>query len=94
MNSVLYLIYNEVSEEYGGKMKFAKFNVLKSDKNREIAIKYGIISTLTLMFFCDGRPIEGVTGLMPKEHLRRIIEDVIGKYQECLERSTKLAAKA
>jgi len=31
---------------------------------------------------------------MPKEHLRRIIEDVIGKYQECLERSTKLAAKA
>jgi len=86
-------IYNEVSKEYSGKIKFAKFNVLKSDENREIAIRYGIMSTPTLMFFCDGRPIEGIMGFMPKEHLKHVIEDVTGKYQECLEKSTKLAAK-
>jgi len=86
-------IYNEVSEEYSGRMRFARFNVLKSDENREIAIRYGIMSTPTLMFFCDGRLIEGVIGFMPKEHLRHVIEDVMGKHKECLEKSTKIAAK-
>lgn len=83
-------IYSEVSEEYEGKVKFAKLNVLKSQENQHIAVKYGIMSTPTLIFFCDGRPIETVTGFQPKERLRQLVDDVIDKHRECIEKSTEL----
>ncbi|MCP8316338.1 MAG: hypothetical protein H3Z51_05690 [archaeon] len=44
-------IYNEVSEEYKDKVKFAKFNILESYENQNIAIKYDIIANPTLIFF-------------------------------------------
>jgi thioredoxin 1 len=83
-------IYSEVSEEYEGKVKFAKLNVLKSQENQQMAVKYGIMGTPTLIFFCDGRPIETVTGFQPKERLRQLVDDVIDKHRECIEKSTEL----
>ena len=83
-------IYSEVSEEYEGKVKFAKLNVLKSQENQHIAVKYGIMGTPTLVFFCDGRPIETVAGFQPKERLRQLVDDVIDKHRECIEKSTEL----
>jgi len=38
-------VFSEVAEEYEGKVKFTKINVLDSDENREIAFKYGIMGT-------------------------------------------------
>ncbi len=81
-------IYNEVSEEYKGKVKFTKFNVLKSDKNKQIAYKYGVMGTPTLIFFCDGRIIEAILGFQPKDQLKKILDDVISMYRDCLEKST------
>ncbi|MFB0513997.1 MAG: thioredoxin family protein [Candidatus Bathyarchaeia archaeon] len=83
-------IYSEVSEEYENKVKFAKLNVLESDENQQIAVKYGIMGTPTLIFFCDGRPIETVTGFQPKERLKQLADDVIDKHRDCLEKSTAL----
>jgi len=83
-------IYNEVSEEYGNKVKFAKLNVLASNENRQIAVKYGIMGTPTLVFFCDGRPVETVTGFQPKERLKQLVDDVISKHRECVEKSSAL----
>jgi thioredoxin 1 len=83
-------IYSEVSEEYEGKVKFAKLNVLSSSENQQVAVKYGIMGTPTLVFFCDGRPIETVTGFQPKERLKQLVDDVIGKHRECIEKSTAL----
>lgn len=83
-------IYSEVSEEYKNKVKFVKLNVLASHENRQIAVKYGIMGTPTLIFFCDGRPIETVTGFQPKERLKQLVDDVIDKYRECIEKSTEL----
>jgi len=83
-------IYSEVSEEYKNKVKFAKLNVLAGHENQQIGVKYGIMGTPTLVFFCDGRPIESVTGFQPKERLKQLIDDVISKYQECIKQSTEL----
>ena len=83
-------IYSEVSEEYKNKVKFAKLNVLKSHENQRIAVKYGIMSTPTLVFFCDGRPVETVAGFQPTERLKQLVDDVIDKHRECIEKSTEL----
>jgi thioredoxin 1 len=83
-------IYSEVSEEYKSKVKFAKLNVLENQENQRIAAKYGIMGTPTLVFFCDGRTVETVAGFQPKERLKQLVEDVIGKHRECIEKSTVL----
>ena len=83
-------IYSEVSEEYKDKVQFAKINVLKSHENQNVAVQYGIMGTPTLVFFCDGRPVETVTGFQPKERLKQLVDDVIDKHRECVEKSTEL----
>jgi len=83
-------IYSEVSEEYKGKVKFAKINVLKSHENQHVAIRYGVMGTPTLVFFCDGRPVEAAVGFQPKERLRQLVDDVISKHRECVKKSTEL----
>jgi len=83
-------IYNEVAREYEGKVKFGKLNALESKENRDIAVKYGIMGTPTLVFFCEGRPIETVAGFQPKESLKQLVDDVIDKHQECIMKSTEL----
>jgi len=81
-------IYSDVSEEYKGKVKFSKLNVLVSPENQQIAVKYGVMGSPTLVFFCDGRPIESVVGFQPKERLKQLVDDVIDKHRECIEKST------
>ena len=83
-------IYSEVSEEYEGKVKFVKLNALASHENQHLAVQYGIMGTPTLVFFCDGRPVETVTGFQPKERLKQLVDDVIDKHRECIEKSTEL----
>ena len=83
-------IYNEVSEEYEKKAKFVKFNVLESTENQQIAVKYGVMGTPTIIFFCEGRPVESVAGFQQKERLFELVEDVLSKHRECIEKSTIL----
>ena len=82
-------IYSEVAKEYEGKVKFAKLNVLESQDNREIAVKYGIMGTPTLVFFCEGRPIETIAGFQPKERLKQLVDDMVDKHRECIKKSTE-----
>jgi len=83
-------IFNEVAEEYKGKIKFVKLNVLETSANREIAIHHGIMSTPTLLFFCEGRPVGQALGFMPKGHLKKQLDDMLGKHRECVKQSTQL----
>ncbi len=83
-------IYDETAKEYRNKVKFTKLNVLKTPENQQIAIKYGIMSTPTLVFFCEGRPVETVAGFQPKDHLKHLVDDIIDKHQECIRKSTEL----
>jgi len=83
-------IFDAFAEEYKGKIKIVKLNVLESSDNREIAINYGVMSTPTLVFFCAGRPIEVVVGFMPKEQIKKIFGDILERHRECIKQSTEL----
>lgn len=85
-------ILNEVAEEYRGKIKFAKLNVLVNPENREIAVHYGVMGTPTLVFFCEGRPVEVLVGLIPKDRLRKMLDDMLERHRECVKQSTELKA--
>jgi len=82
--------YSELSEQYKDKVKFAKLNVLKSQENQQTGAKYGVMGTPTLIFFCDGRPVEAAVGFQPKERLKQLVDNVIDKHRECIEKSTEL----
>ena len=83
-------IINEFAEEYKGKIKFVKLNVLGDPSNRKVAIHHGVMSTPTLLFFCWGRPVEQAVGFMPKEQLRKIMDDMLERHTECIKQSTEL----
>ncbi|MGQ9718673.1 MAG: thioredoxin family protein [Nitrososphaerales archaeon] len=83
-------LYRELSEEYMGKVKFARLNIYENHENQHIAMKYGIMGTPTLVFFCDGRPIQQVVGFRPKKALKEIIDHVLEEYRKCIEQSTAL----
>jgi thioredoxin 1 len=55
-----------LAEEYVGKAVFAKVDV---DANKNWAIKYGIQSIPTLLFFKGGQHVDTVVGAVPKAHL-------------------------
>jgi thioredoxin 1 len=83
-------IIDEVAREYGGKMKFARLNVLADPLNQQIADNFGIMSTPTLLFLCKGRPVGQVVGLQSKEDLERGLNDILARYTTCLSQSTEL----
>jgi len=56
-------ILEEVAEEMEGKVLVTKLNV---DENRMSAEKYGIRSIPTLLFFQNGKIVDGQIGVVPK----------------------------
>jgi thioredoxin 1 len=82
--------YADLARDYAGKLRFAKFNVMESPENQELAVKYGIMGTPTLKFFCQGKPVQDIVGALEKEYLRQGIEFALKKHHECAEKSTPL----
>lgn len=87
---VLEPVYVELAKKYAGKLKFAKFNVYESPENEKIAGMYGIMGTPTLKFFCQGRPVQDVVGMLSRDYLEQAIDFAIQKHSECAEKSTAL----
>ncbi|PVX26090.1 MAG: thiol reductase thioredoxin [Candidatus Bathyarchaeum sp.] len=83
-------VYNELAAEYKDRLKFTKLNVVDSTENKELAGKYGVMGTPTFLFFCGGRPVNGVVGALPKEDLTQAIEFIITKHKDCTKKSTPL----
>jgi thioredoxin 1 len=83
-------IFDEVTEEYRGKMKFVKLNVLGDPANQEIATNFGVMSTPTLMFMCNGRPVGQIVGLLSREDLEKALDDMLSRHRQCLTQSTEL----
>jgi thioredoxin 1 len=64
-------IVEELSEELGEKVKFAKVNV---DDNPNVSQKYRIASIPTIMVFKGGNVVETIVGFRPKQDLKSTIE--------------------
>jgi thioredoxin 1 len=83
-------IFNEIAQEYTGKVKFVKLNVLGNSANREIAANLGVMGTPTMMFFCNGRSVAQMVGLMSKQELESLMNDMLKRYERCFMQSTDL----
>ncbi len=60
-------IMEEFAREYAGKVKIAKVDV---DNNPNIAVKFGIRSIPTVMYFNGGKMVDQVIGALPKSHFQ------------------------
>lgn len=67
-------IFEKISAEYKGRLKFAKVNV---DENRNLAEKYEIKAIPSLVVFDNGKEIERIMGALKEEHLKAKINDIL-----------------
>jgi len=56
----------ELATDYDGRARVVKLDV---DNNPQTAMKYGIRSIPSLLFFKDGRPVDQMVGVVPKKVL-------------------------
>lgn len=68
-------ILEELSEEYGGKIKIAK---LDTDENQATAMAYNVVSIPTLNVYQNGEVVKSIVGARPKRALTEEIESVLG----------------
>lgn len=85
-------IFKKVSEaeEYKDKVKFVKFDVMMNDTNQAIGERYGVMSTPTLLFVCEGLPIATFLGFQKEDRLKMLINHVLEHHKQCMEESDRL----
>jgi len=64
----------ELSDEYGGKVKIAKVNV---DENPSMPAQLGVRGIPALFLFKDGQVVSNKTGAAPKAALKGWIDDSV-----------------
>ena len=67
-------IFEELSKEYAGKLKFAKVN---TQENQALAMKFGIRGIPSLVITKNGKEIDRIVGFAPKEVLKNKIDKVL-----------------
>jgi thioredoxin 1 len=82
-------ILNEAAEKYKDRIKFTRFNILATPYNRELASRLGIMSTPTIVFFCEGKAIQAVAGFMTMVQLEKMLDYTLERYKQCVEQSTE-----
>lgn len=69
--AMLPIVEELVKENEKKPVKIGKLNI---DENREVVMKYGILSIPTFMVFKDGKIIDQQAGALPKEKLQEMID--------------------
>ncbi|GAX04831.1 thiol-disulfide isomerase/thioredoxin [Secundilactobacillus pentosiphilus] len=64
-------ILEQLEATYGDRIKFGKLNV---EHNQDLAMNYKVMSIPSLVLFRDGKAVEKVTGLYPKEKLAKYLD--------------------
>jgi thioredoxin 1 len=67
-------IFDELAEEYKGKMIIARLNVDESPQN---ASKYGVSAIPTMLLFKEGKPVSQLVGFRPKPELKKALDENI-----------------
>lgn len=63
-----------ISQEYAGRAKVVKVDV---DQEPELALRYGIQSIPTLLFFKDGKVQDMIVGAVPKQTIVQKLEALL-----------------
>ncbi|GAD16349.1 hypothetical protein FD05_GL000354 [Lentilactobacillus otakiensis DSM 19908 = JCM 15040] len=68
----------DLEKDYGDRIHFGKMNV---DGNQEIAEKYHVLSVPSLVVFKNGKAAEKVSGIYPKEKLKKYFDQKIAEVE-------------
>lgn len=71
-------VFEELSSEYEGKLKFAKLN---TEEEPQLAAQFGIQSIPTLSLMHQGKEAGRIMGFAPKPALKQKIEEALGGLQ-------------
>ena len=64
-------VIDELAKQYEGKAVVGKVNV---DEEQELAIRYGVMSIPTVIFFKDGKEIDRKVGAMPAGAFAQVLD--------------------
>ncbi len=67
-------VIEELASDYEGRANICKVN---TDEEQDIAIRYGIRSIPTLLFFKDGEVVDTLIGAMPKAQLAEKLDSLL-----------------
>lgn len=69
-------ILGELAQEFDGKVKFAKVDI-DVEENKDLAVKYGVMSVPTLIIFSNGEVKETLVGVTSKSKLQQKLEGLL-----------------
>ncbi|MTV82094.1 thioredoxin [Secundilactobacillus folii] len=64
-------VLEQLEATYGKQIKFGKLNV---EHNQDLAMNYKVMSIPSLVLFRNGKAVEKVTGLYPKDKLAKYLD--------------------
>jgi thioredoxin-like negative regulator of GroEL len=79
--------FRNYAGEYKGSVLFVRLNILSAPWTAE---RYGVLSTPTFKFFCDGKPVQELVGAVYPAILKKMIDDVLLHGRECAKNSTRI----
>ncbi len=65
-------VIEQLADQYEGKAVVGKINV---DEEQELAIRYGVMTIPTVIFFKNGKEIERKVGVMPAEAFTSVLDE-------------------
>ncbi|MGQ9744382.1 MAG: thioredoxin [Candidatus Bathycorpusculaceae bacterium] len=68
--SMIAPVIEELARNYAGQILFGKLNV---DENHEVSMQYQIMGIPTLLVFQNGKLVDRIVGVMPKQLLEQKI---------------------
>ncbi len=66
-------VIEDLAREHG-EVSFGKLNV---DENREVPVRFGIMSIPTLLYFRDGSLVDKTIGALPKEAIENRLKRIL-----------------
>lgn len=64
-------VIESLAEQYEGKATVGKVNV---DEEQELAVRYGVMTIPTVIFFKDGKEIDRKVGVMPATAFTQVLD--------------------
>jgi thioredoxin 1 len=68
------MMVDKLAVSYGDRIRFAKCN---ADDNQQIAVKYGIKSIPTLLFFKDGNVFDKISGMTNPTKIEEVLKKIL-----------------
>ena len=79
--------FKNYAVEYKDSVVFVRINIMT---NQWTAERYGVRSTPTFKFFCEGKPVQEMVGAIYPALLKKMVDDVLIHGKECAKNSTTI----